>query len=394
MVLEIHGGGLQNKGAELMLRTAFDELSHRLPTTRFAVYPVDAGYGGTAPLGLYHILPGPGRQGRLALLGRGAQACAELAFPSRLSFLENNYGLVRNARLDGLVDVSGYAFSDEWGPDLAKAFAALSVTYRRRGKPVVLLPQAFGPFITASVRAHFQTIVRNAVLVFARDQESFEYALEATDQPDRVLRAPDITLFSILGDPPPPRVLRSGRPFACLVPNARVLDRGRLDADTYLLRLSEAARHLLNFDLDVLITVHSNEAADVSIAERLRQELGSERVSTALSNNALELRRLIGSASCLVGSRYHSLVAAFAQGVPSVALGWSHKYRGLYRDFGVPDLCLDSTTSSKELDVALQRVLDPDISSGLRAQFHNRLSSLAQVSEGMWELVVEALRRS
>jgi len=48
---------------------------------------------------------------------------------------------------------------------------------------------------------------------------------------------------------------------------------------------------------------------------------------------AEEIKSVIGCSDLVIGSRFHSLVAGLSQGVPVVAIGWSHKYEKLLRSF-------------------------------------------------------------
>ncbi len=51
---------------------------------------------------------------------------------------------------------------------------------------------------------------------------------------------------------------------------------------------------------------------------------------------------MIGKTACVVGSRYHALVAALSQGIPCMALSWSHKYRELLKPFGLGKYAVES----------------------------------------------------
>jgi len=56
---------------------------------------------------------------------------------------------------------------------------------------------------------------------------------------------------------------------------------------------------------------------------------------------AAELKSVIGHADLLLGSRYHSIVAALSHRVPAVAVGWSHKYGELMASVGLEGCVAD-----------------------------------------------------
>lgn len=59
-------------------------------------------------------------------------------------------------------------------------------------------------------------------------------------------------------------------------------------------------------------------------------------------HGAQDLKGAIGQCEMLVGSRYHSVVAAMALGIPSVVVGWHHKYDELLAHFGQAGMGLSS----------------------------------------------------
>src|SRR5690606_14730126 len=50
---------------------------------------------------------------------------------------------------------------------------------------------------------------------------------------------------------------------------------------------------------------------------------------------------IIGDSYLIVGSRFHALVSALSQNIPSIALGWSHKYKTLFSEFEVSDFSFE-----------------------------------------------------
>jgi colanic acid/amylovoran biosynthesis protein len=53
--------------------------------------------------------------------------------------------------------------------------------------------------------------------------------------------------------------------------------------------------------------------------------------------SAESTKALIGRFEFLIGSRFHSLVFGLSQGIPALAISWSHKYRELFAQFEMED---------------------------------------------------------
>ncbi len=70
-----------------------------------------------------------------------------------------------------------------------------------------------------------------------------------------------------------------------------------------------------NNDLPLCTTIY-DELKDTSSVLFLNQELGSQ-----------ELRYWIGECDYFIASRFHAMVSSLAMGVPTLVIGWSHKYR-------------------------------------------------------------------
>lgn len=70
---------------------------------------------------------------------------------------------------------------------------------------------------------------------------------------------------------------------------------------------------------------------DASIAEAVHQLMTQRSDATLIGRtwSAQQLKGIIQQCDVVVAARYHTLVAALSMGIPSLAIGWHHKYLGL-----------------------------------------------------------------
>lgn len=61
-----------------------------------------------------------------------------------------------------------------------------------------------------------------------------------------------------------------------------------------------------------------------------------------------ELRMLIGKLDFLVASRFHAIISAMSTGVPTVVIGWSHKYAEVLSAFDLEQYCIGYADLSEE----------------------------------------------
>lgn len=383
MLIELHGGQFANKGAQKMLMTTIREIGARIPDARFAA---DACVGAAEDLkahGLETILLKRGWMGQRRFGPAFAAQVALGALAARLG--PPRPGALPLQHMGALVDLSGFAFSDQWGAKPTRDFAKLARHYRAAGKPVILLPQALGPFEHADIGQSFRSISESACRIYARDNRSLGYA-RAVAAPGADIRiCPDMT-FPVGAEF---HDAREGRP-ACLVPNARMLDQGRLSEEEYLGALGAVA-NALEGRVPVRILVHDASGADRRLAEALNARLATP-ASVIEETDPWKIKSEIATASMVIASRYHSLVAALSCGVPSLAIGWSHKYDELLSDFG----CGDCLFSLKDDGAALvEKAVDlatPETNQNLRAGLRVRAGQIGREVSDMWDQVAGILR--
>ena len=391
MTIEIHGAGFRNKGAELMLRTAIAEIRKRLPEAEFAIDPTVGSYTKRAKLGLRQIVPPRwwmgSRRFRFGLMAQRALSPILTSAPFRR--FTDMYGGTAISEIDALVDVSGFAFTDQWGTDPIRDFARLSQTYKKNKKPVLMLPQGFGPFDKPESEEAMSDLISVVDQAYARDDISLRHVRSVAPEPQSVKKAPDITLFY-------PKIIKSIRhaenaSYSCIIPNVRMLDQGKDEwGDRYEDILRCVGNLLHSSGERVYFLIHDISGKDEAIARRV----GSAMKSTpeiVQKEDPIALKNFVAESRLVVTSRYHGAVASFSKAVPSVCLGWAHKYEMLYRDFGCPSHMIYPDTTIDDIKEKLRLLVDSSTNNQARRNIFKALTEMSNDNALMWNEVTNRL---
>ena len=370
MRLLLIGGGCTNKGAEAMMHSVRTGLQKRLGPIEWLVFSkepfTDVQRQALRREGMEIVTDHPacsksaprpaGIRGLPSVWDRRYEAAAGAAD--------------RSQAVDGVVDISGYAYGDPWGAAPARRSARVADYCRRMNIPYLLFPQAWGPFERPEVREWCARVCRPASLVMARDEASREHLLQLEGvEPGQIGFSPDIAFLFAGAAPERGRdiLVRLGVPCKGLVvgiaPNLKVYQRapGSGAANGYVVALVALCRYFHSRGEGVVLIPHNvlaqeTGAVDDRLLCSLVAGLAGEPGIVAWNENpsAADLKAVIGQLAGLVGSRYHALVAALSSGVPVFALSWSHKYAELLRPFGLERFVMGC--EELEPDVLLSRV--------------------------------------
>lgn len=369
MLIEIKGTGFKNKGAELMLRSIVSEVSRWRPMPRIAVAARTGPYIHRARLGLYQQVS-PGR-----LLRAGLPDVAALV-PAGL---RHRYGMVLEREVDAILDANGFSYSSQWGRQSTLRLAQSARMWRRRGKKVVLLPQALGPFDSPGMRESFRTVIANADLVYARDERSYAYVMELGVDEGNVRVAPDFT--HALPGRLPDEVELAARP-AAIVPNVRVMEGGSVDRAAYLSLLGCCARTLAGLGFSPFVLVHDS-GTDQEIAEALARSMVPP-LPVIHRHDPLELKGIIGACEFVVGSRYHALIASLSQNVPVLAIEWSHKYAALLGEYGCRESVLSGSAPADQAAQLLAHLAGDEARTRVARSLNECNARNRAATERMW----------
>lgn len=285
-----------------------------------------------------------------------------------------NPGLRLLDRSDVVWDVSGGdSFSDLYGRQRFETVTLPKELAVDRGRPLVLLPQTYGPFADRALRDRARTVLARADSAWARDTDSFE-ALQALLGPDfdasKHRLGVDLA-FGLEAVAPEERVVEGfrqatgrcvGQPLVGFNVSGLLLDdpvareRYGLQAD-YRVVVERVAQALLSDGAFLVLVPHVQGApgangpdSDDSATTRLFHSLGAAhpgRVWVApVDLDASGRKWLIGHMDWFFGARMHATIAGLSSGVPTTALAYSGKFRGVFDTCGQADHVIDARSVS------------------------------------------------
>lgn len=284
-----------------------------------------------------------------------------------------------------LFDVSGISFHDGRLSVVAYNLMCLWPALLLR-VPVIRLSQAMGPFRHPLNRLPARWVTRRCLHSFARGRRTAGYLERLRVPAQRWSVAPDVAFayrpeYSLTSENDArveelrdrlTRLRAAGTQIVAVVPSSLVDQRMSRSGGDYLDLLRTLVRDLLQRGVHVLVLPNATRAGlsvprnnDITVVTRLRDRLasdpeppGPEAVSYVdFDLNTASIRSLAQPCSLLVTARFHAMVAALALGVPTLVLGWSHKYEEVLEMFGCEADAVDIAGAQRELPAMVERML-------------------------------------
>jgi len=313
---------------------------------------------------------------------------------------------------DAVMDISGGdSFSDIYGPTRLRAILEPKLAALRARRPLVLLPQTYGPFSERGSRQLAQRVVQRASLAFSRDQDSHEALLELlADQVDESRHRAGVdvafaldpceashrlgtSLRQVLDDSP------RQRPLVGINVSGLLWDRTRSNFGLFMdyrATMQRLVERILAAGPDVVLVPHvidvsEGRESDLRAAVAVREscpEGEQGRVYLAPDDlNAAEAKWLISCCDWFCGTRMHSTIAALSSGVPTAAIAYSMKTRGVFATCGVSDEVVDARFIGAE--EAVETLVDCFARrEAVRSQLKNRVPGVvARATKQLAEIV-------
>jgi polysaccharide pyruvyl transferase WcaK-like protein len=379
MIIEIRKAGFVNKGAELMLLSILNRLKDRYPDAVIVIEPTAKGssqpWSKIVELG---ICP------KASLYYKGIQwgRFAPL-IPKKIREM---YGLIIDNEINVVIDAAGFAYSDQWGLRSSLELADSSMRWRKQGTKVILMPQAFGPFKSPRIRNAIKRAANNVDLIMPREQISYDFLTDAVGRLKKISIYPD---FTNLTEGVLPDYFDRNIHGVCLVPNYRMIDKTSGEkSKKYLPLIISCAKYLKKKNLNPFVLVHEGES-DRFLASQISDGAGSLPVLT--ESDPLKIKGILGASHATIGSRFHGLVSALSQAVPSIATGWSHKYEELFREYSYAEGVVSVEASEQELYEKIDKIVDEPSRGEISRSLKKESQRLKLLSEEMWSKVYSIL---
>lgn len=361
-MIELRGVNTHNKGAHLMMLAVAQALGSQHPLT---LSPNGARYTDRARAGFRQTI----------ILNQAPRVTSTLGdiLPRRAL---STFGMVPRRSIKGVLDASGFAYSDSFTTERPRREASLAKYWDRHNVPRIYLPQAFGPFSDPDQKKWSTRLLQGATAIFARDRESAAF-LNDLNLSTPIHLAPDFTVGLRVDHVPSPI---PGR-FGAIVPNEKLVTQGKIGEDEYVTALTLAAKEMSASGARPVIVLH--EFNDRRIGAAVAERAGC---TVFASDDPLVLKRALGDAQVVVASRFHAIVSALSLGTPVAALGWSHKYGQLMTDFGVPDWVISDVRDAPTHVHHLVNASPTDL-----ATLQARITDVKNSNQAMWKTVLDSL---
>lgn len=269
---------------------------------------------------------------------------------------------------DAVLDLSaGDSFTDLYGP---RRFAAIMLHKRLvlgEKKPLLLLPQTYGPFHSSGNRRVAQEILRRTRMAWARDADShaaLQELLGPDFDPARHRQGVDMAFRLPAIEPPgglsePTRSWLEHCDEAVIGINVSGLIYGRPETShrQFGLRASYpdlihqlVEKLLVETKVRILLVPHvlverGQEGSDHDACHMVLQRFVDRypaRIAMLTGGlDASGVKWVVGRLHWFCGTRMHSAIAALSQGIPSAAIAYSLKTRGVFASCGVGDAVAD-----------------------------------------------------
>ncbi|CAK7284855.1 polysaccharide pyruvyl transferase family protein [Streptomyces misionensis] len=265
-----------------------------------------------------------------------------------------------NTRRDALMDeadllvaTGGDIYTSDYG--VSTPYLAAPIAAQTHGVPVAMLAHSIGPFTSREDAQSWLEVAERCEVLTLRERVSQHYVQEELGLPSAKAQLTADPAF-LLPPAPQERVqdflatmgIESGEPYVCIAPSrgiARFRNLNEAAHDRALGRLID--RLVKERGIPVLLLPHVHDSRShnddrVLVAELARH--ADHPLVRAVTGplTATDYKGLAAEAHLVITERLHAAIGALSTRTPTLAIGYSQKFLGVFADTYGDDIPLDS----------------------------------------------------
>jgi len=257
---------------------------------------------------------------------------------------------VLNILLDAdiIIDISqGDSFADIYGTKQFFYMFFNKFVAKCCGIKYIFFPQTIGPFKNKIIRKLAGHILSGAEMVFVREGNSWQYLNNIFDGKINLKLASDQAFLmppEKVDDADLDRFIKENKSVigfnisGFLASSSKIHDQILGKNIDYTESIESVINHYCeNSNLGVLFIPHTNQDYVVSlyIYNRIQSKYEDKIFLIKPKYNEAQLKYIISKCDFFVGSRMHACIAALSSYVPTIPIGYSHKFDGIMKQLGL-----------------------------------------------------------
>lgn len=272
---------------------------------------------------------------------------------------DNIKTILRNTDL--MIDVSGFALSSQRGFIASLNYLFNIIIAKKFDIPMVMFPQSFGPFdyekkhsrILISLMEEF---LRYPQKIYVREKVGLNYLEQlfklknVEHRLDCVLGREAFVASNLYRTPQNYQLNLKIIPNSiAIVPNEKIMIHGNPSKQYKLYK--KIIDLLLEKGKKVYLIRHSYE--DINICRNIKDYYSNVDDVILIEDdmNCIQMNELIKKFDFLIASRYHSIIHAYNNGIPTFVFGWAVKYKEIMEYFSQDKYLFDVRNEYNDDDI-------------------------------------------
>ncbi len=306
---------------------------------------------------------------------------------------------------DVVLDLSGISFAD--GREFYLLFnIATLLPGLFMGKKTIKCAQALGPFENPINRFCAKLFLPKMSLIIARGNKTYSHLVKSLKLKN-VKKGTDYAFSLKIGPDDEQAIKRylnnkifKSRNLVGICPSEVVNKYCKKNNIDYVTTMVDFVQYLIEKKHDVVIIPHSfrrntekRRNNDFPLCKTIYQKIKNKEKLILVEDdlNARELRILIGKCRFFVGSRFHAMISSLVMAVPTLAIGWSHKYGEVFKMFGLEEYVLGyKALSYKSLERNYIKLVKNE--KEIKRLIQNNLEKVIALSDRHTEYIDEIIK--